>query len=81
MIASKDRARIIPYQEIIGNYSSIVWNINTGIIIPYQEIIGNYSERVHAHLCRHIIPYQEIIGNYSDLEFISTSVRLYHTKK
>ena len=34
---------IIPYQEIIGNYSlysNILQYVN---IIPYQEIIGNYS--------------------------------------
>mgnify|MGYP007100290278 CR=1 FL=1 len=34
---------IIPYQEIIGNYSTDIMYIGTILIIPYQEIIGNYS--------------------------------------
>ena len=34
---------IIPYQEIIGNYSNSSQNISARHIIPYQEIIGNYS--------------------------------------
>lgn len=34
---------IIPYQEIIGNYSLLL-DISTRCqIIPYQEITGNYS--------------------------------------
>ena len=34
---------IIPYQEIIGNYSGEMFNPEPCDIIPYQEIIGNYS--------------------------------------
>ena len=34
---------IIPYQEIIGNYSLYSVPGNNAVIIPYQEIIGNYS--------------------------------------
>ena len=34
---------IIPYQEIIGNYSSTGQGKSARTIIPYQEIIGNYS--------------------------------------
>ena len=34
---------IIPYQEIIGNYSLKEKYKVTDVIIPYQEIIGNYS--------------------------------------
>ena len=34
---------IIPYQEIIGNYSLFNENHEEDAIIPYQEIIGNYS--------------------------------------
>ena len=34
---------IIPYQEIIGNYSSLACPRHAQMIIPYQEIIGNYS--------------------------------------
>ena len=34
---------IIPYQEIIGNYSISRETLNNWEIIPYQEIIGNYS--------------------------------------
>ena len=37
------REKIIPYQEIIGNYSLLL-DISTRCqIIPYQEITGNYS--------------------------------------
>ena len=36
---------IIPYQEIIGNYSRTGNNREREVIIPYQEIIGNYSYR------------------------------------
>ena len=35
--------KIIPYQEIIGNYSYDFFTVKTEDIIPYQEIIGNYS--------------------------------------
>ena len=35
---------IIPYQEIIGNYSILAGDLIDDFIIPYQEIIGNYSE-------------------------------------
>ena len=35
---------IIPYQEIIGNYSNTKKSTVQEIIIPYQEIIGNYSQ-------------------------------------
>ena len=56
---------IIPYQEIIGNYSSIPLFFNSSIIIPYQEIIGNYSALKEYGYASGIIPYQEIIGNYS----------------
>ena len=34
---------IIPYQEIIGNYSIVHGIRLPDVIIPYQEIIGNYS--------------------------------------
>ena len=34
---------IIPYQEIIGNYSPDFQAASAPVIIPYQEIIGNYS--------------------------------------
>ena len=34
---------IIPYQEIIGNYSVLSGELVGAGIIPYQEIIGNYS--------------------------------------
>ena len=36
-------AAIIPYQEIIGNYSQLPLSSLLVNIIPYQEIIGNYS--------------------------------------
>ena len=57
---------IIPYQEIIGNYSLHPMQTISGRIIPYQEIIGNYSPTIIDGIPKSIIPYQEIIGNYSD---------------
>ena len=39
----EEDGEIIPYQEIIGNYSQYPFNNSTQSIIPYQEIIGNYS--------------------------------------
>ena len=39
----KTLIEIIPYQEIIGNYSKLERIEKTIDIIPYQEIIGNYS--------------------------------------
>ena len=56
---------IIPYQEIIGNYSCISCIFVPILIIPYQEIIGNYSSFFNSIDYCLIIPYQEIIGNYS----------------
>ena len=38
---------IIPYQEIIGNYSLFNENHEEDAIIPYQEIIGNYSSNIN----------------------------------
>ena len=56
---------IIPYQEIIGNYSPYDFPYMKNCIIPYQEIIGNYSNSGSMQAPDAIIPYQEIIGNYS----------------
>ena len=56
---------IIPYQEIIGNYSHATDLATRYYIIPYQEIIGNYSFLDESQEKERIIPYQEIIGNYS----------------
>ena len=43
----KNKVVIIPYQEIIGNYSFPLPFARSGHIIPYQEIIGNYSFFLH----------------------------------
>ena len=59
---------IIPYQEIIGNYSEQQRQYPKIGIIPYQEIIGNYSIVSPPNRKLFIIPYQEIIGNYSGLQ-------------
>ena len=40
---------IIPYQEIIGNYSVQENREPIKFIIPYQEIIGNYSFWLSFH--------------------------------
>ena len=72
---------IIPYQEIIGNYSRVSSAVFPLAIIPYQEIIGNYSLVSGANISPVIIPYQEIIGNYSAGSERCHGERLYHTKK
>ena len=72
---------IIPYQEIIGNYSTETGKVIQRIIIPYQEIIGNYSCKTLLPIKPYIIPYQEIIGNYSEVIVEHSKYRLYHTKK
>ncbi len=63
---------IIPYQEIIGNYSTVYDSMSNVPIIPYQEIIGNYSSASSSQDSLPIIPYQEIIGNYSWLGLFRT---------
>ena len=35
--------RIIPYQELLGNYDAVVLQVDLGQIIPYQELLGNYD--------------------------------------
>ena len=74
-------SEIIPYQEIIGNYSLSPITAVFTIIIPYQEIIGNYSLSSEALSKIPIIPYQEIIGNYSYEGAWKYFDKLYHTKK
>ena len=56
--------RIIPYQELLGNYdcSSAYWI--TVLIIPYQELLGNYDFGGVFGYLGNIIPYQELLGNY-----------------
>ena len=47
---------IIPYQEIIGNYSALLSREERMKIIPYQEIIGNYSRirfELHSTILYH----------------------------
>ena len=73
--------RIIPYQEIIGNYSIVQNPLILSRIIPYQEIIGNYSWLEGNYYKVDIIPYQEIIGNYSVAGAQLRLEELYHTKK
>ena len=72
---------IIPYQEIIGNYSGYFIILVMYQIIPYQEIIGNYSITYLLLSLSFIIPYQEIIGNYSNASSGVQDAILYHTKK
>ena len=37
------RARIIPYQELLGNYDRRHAGPHPWFIIPYQELLGNYD--------------------------------------
>ena len=38
--------RIIPYQELLGNYDGLGVRLQHFFIIPYQELLGNYDPRV-----------------------------------
>ena len=35
--------RIIPYQELLGNYDLHHSTVSVTHIIPYQELLGNYD--------------------------------------
>ena len=36
-------SRIIPYQELLGNYDCRLGEVLALQIIPYQELLGNYD--------------------------------------
>ena len=38
------RLKIIPYQELLGNYDPGGDQVGAWHIIPYQELLGNYDE-------------------------------------
>ena len=40
--------KIIPYQELLGNYDVDIDDDDLTDIIPYQELLGNYDARA-AH--------------------------------
>ena len=56
--------RIIPYQELLGNYDHDAGSPVIVGIIPYQELLGNYDYLLTAIDNAFIIPYQELLGNY-----------------
>ena len=56
--------RIIPYQELLGNYDCGRGRGRRGRIIPYQELLGNYYFQRPVFPLYLIIPYQELLGNY-----------------
>ena len=62
---TKRRRKIIPYQELPGNYNRCDTAVNNGMIIPYQELPENYNMDRSAPLPAAIIPYQELPGNYN----------------
>ena len=35
--------KIIPYQELLGNYDPVISLFRASLIIPYQELLGNYD--------------------------------------
>ena len=37
------RLKIIPYQELLGNYDQVISLFRYEVIIPYQELLGNYD--------------------------------------
>ena len=59
-------SKIIPYQELLGNYDIRRVAIRMAIIIPYQELLGNYDVKFNQEPRRPIIPYQELLGNYDN---------------
>ena len=65
---------IIPYQELLGNYDSILNQIRYYAIIPYQELLGNYDDKSQVSIYKRIIPYQELLGNY-DFQIIDNALR------
>ena len=67
-------AKIIPYQELLGNYDVLRLHPDRGPIIPYQELLGNYDQNLHQIAARLIIPYQELLGNY-DFQIIDNALR------
>ena len=50
--------RIIPYQELLGNYDMPGAMGQFQQIIPYQELLGNYDFQIIDNALRCIIPYQ-----------------------
>ena len=66
--------KIIPYQELLGNYDGGgVWP-GFGAIIPYQELLGNYDLKWASPRNSCIIPYQELLGNY-DQKVVTVTTR------
>ena len=52
--------RIIPYQELLGNYDCWCLAPHAYAIIPYQELLGNYDSDYEVKRRGSIIPYQEL---------------------
>ena len=59
---------IIPYQELLGNYNALLFEVSPQEIIPYQELLGNYNKYITKQLADLIIPYQELLGNYNTFQ-------------
>ena len=57
--------RIIPYQELPGNYNTADFESLPAFIIPYQELPGNYNYFDYWASGEVIMPYQELPGNYN----------------
>ena len=57
--------RIIPYQELRGDYNNDDMSKIIAIIIPYQELRGDYNSLRDAFAGLLIIPYQELRGDYN----------------
>ena len=67
--------KIIPYQELSGNYNFDMPTIGGEEIIPYQELSGNYNKAQHT-LCvgvYYTIP--RTIGQVSDFSNKKTNLR------
>ena len=54
----QELGKIIPYQELLGNYDGRVEGRQGGDIIPYQELLGNYDYNNCCCGWLPIIPYQ-----------------------
>ena len=59
--------QVIPYLELLGNYSQRVNLQNSHHVISYQELSGDYSSLIVQILLLQIIPYQELSGDYSPI--------------
>ena len=57
--------RVLPYQELLGNYNTATNTVTARYVLPYQELLGNYNLYCDDILPGDVLPYQELLGNYN----------------